>query len=161
MQWNADKTRLVQELWPTHSAGVIAITISHQFKETCTRNAAMGKVHRLGLCRTTKHAGCLPSINHRTGNNGSSHKGKSRPRMLKLKPAPQWKPAEPAFTPRPGNIQCPCQVTDLEPHNCRWPIGDPQAPDFYFCGAVAVADQPYCPPHQKMAFPQHRERPAY
>ena len=152
MQWNVEKTQLVQELWPKHSATVIAFMISRQFGERCTRNSVAGKSFRLGLCNHSgKLAGHLPEFNNR--------EGKPRPRMSKPKPAAACTPrsdehrnGEGHRNGKPG-IQCPCQVVDLESYNCRWPIGDPQKPEsFYFCGAIAAENSPYCPSHHKQAY---------
>jgi GcrA cell cycle regulator len=33
---------------------------------------------------------------------------------------------------------------DLEPHHCRFPIGDPKTEEFRFCGALRVDNMPYC-----------------
>jgi GcrA cell cycle regulator len=43
---------------------------------------------------------------------------------------------------------------------CRWPIGDPQQPDFHFCGKKKVTGLPYCEVHARRAFqpPQPRRR---
>lgn len=50
------------------------------------------------------------------------------------------------------DIQCPCQVVELERYNCRWPIGDPRDPEFFFCGAVVAPDRQYCPTHVNVAY---------
>ncbi len=44
--------------------------------------------------------------------------------------------------------------------SCRWPIGDPQASDFHFCGKNKVPGLPYCEFHARRAFqpPQARRR---
>ena len=39
------------------------------------------------------------------------------------------------------------KVYALEPGTCRWPLGDPQHPDFRFCGSPTVAP-PYCNEHR-------------
>jgi hypothetical protein len=41
------------------------------------------------------------------------------------------------------------QVTfaQLEPHHCRWPIGDPRQSDFRFCGCKRLTGKPYCEEH--------------
>ena len=155
MQWNAEKTQLVRDLWPRHSATVIAFMIGRQFGETCTRNSVAGVSFRMGLCKTSgKVAGHLPEFNVRDGN--------PRPRKPTVKATvTKLKPATPAFTPGTDNIQCPCQIVDLEHYNCRWPIGDPQQPGFYFCGAITNEDSPYCPSHHKQAYvPDNRMRGA-
>jgi GcrA cell cycle regulator len=43
---------------------------------------------------------------------------------------------------------------------CRWPIGDPQQPEFHFCGRKKIPGLPYCEVHARRAFqpPQTRRR---
>jgi len=43
---------------------------------------------------------------------------------------------------------------------CRWPIGDPQQPEFHFCGKTKIPGLPYCEVHARRAFqpPQARRR---
>ena len=43
---------------------------------------------------------------------------------------------------------------------CRWPIGDPQQPEFHFCGKKKIPGLPYCEVHARRAFqpPQARRR---
>lgn len=43
-------------------------------------------------------------------------------------------------------------LVDLEPHHCRWPIGDVQSPDFHFCGKTKVPGVSYCEFHAGRAF---------
>ncbi len=43
-------------------------------------------------------------------------------------------------------------VKNLEPDDCRWPIGDPQQVGFHFCGAKRESDRPYCQHHWAMSF---------
>lgn len=43
-------------------------------------------------------------------------------------------------------------IMDLNAHTCRWPIGDPQTPDFGFCGKHSVEGKPYCEDHCRRAF---------
>jgi GcrA cell cycle regulator len=51
-------------------------------------------------------------------------------------------------------------IQTLTEFHCRWPIGDPQLPDFHFCGKTKVAGLPYCEFHARRAFqpPQARRR---
>ena len=37
----------------------------------------------------------------------------------------------------------PKTLLDLEAGDCRWPIGDPQQPDFHFCGKKKIPGLPY------------------
>jgi GcrA cell cycle regulator len=46
----------------------------------------------------------------------------------------------------------PCTLLELTADTCRWPIGDPQRSDFFFCGAVPAHGQPYCGHHCRQAY---------
>jgi GcrA cell cycle regulator len=45
-----------------------------------------------------------------------------------------------------------CTILELNEHTCRWPIGDPARPDFYFCGALPLPGLPYCGAHCRLAY---------
>lgn len=53
-----------------------------------------------------------------------------------------------------------CGLADLKPHQCKWPIGDPRAPDFIFCGAPRKPGKgSYCAHHHKIAYTPPPKRP--
>lgn len=43
-------------------------------------------------------------------------------------------------------------LVDLEPNQCRWPIGDPKDGNFGFCGCKAEPGSVYCAEHAAMAY---------
>ena len=45
-----------------------------------------------------------------------------------------------------------CSLLELAPGKCRWPVGDPCAADFAYCGNQAVAGFSYCVGHARMAY---------
>ena len=47
------------------------------------------------------------------------------------------------------------KVCALTPEACRWPCGDPEQPDFHFCGNPA-AEKSYCALHRAMAYRRNR-----
>lgn len=56
-------------------------------------------------------------------------------------------------------------LMQVNEHTCKWPIGDPLTPDFYFCGQQAEDGQPYCEFHARRAYrqidkPRRGRRPA-
>ena len=51
-----------------------------------------------------------------------------------------------------------CSILDLTERKCKWPIGDPVAADFYFCGARTADGLPYCSHHCRMAYQPVAER---
>ena len=51
------------------------------------------------------------------------------------------------------------QLIELKRNNCRYPIGDPQTPDFHFCGAPIVRG-PYCARHYAVCYRPYVPKPA-
>src|SRR5262249_20768325 len=64
-------------------------------------------------------------------------------------------PAHPREAPEPSPPAraeaAALAILALGPASCRWPLGDPQRPDFCFCGHPVVA-QPYCEQHRAGAY---------
>ncbi len=44
------------------------------------------------------------------------------------------------------------QLTDLDNHTCRWPLGDPKDENFSFCGKKVRVGQTYCEEHAAIAY---------
>lgn len=40
----------------------------------------------------------------------------------------------------------------LTHRTCRWPIGDPGAPDFHYCGKSPQSGSPYCESHDRLSY---------
>lgn len=108
-----------------------------------TRNAVLGKIHRLGLSQPLQPR--PPAIAR------PPRPAKPRP-VASARRAP---PSEPARTSaRPGAETEPglvARLEDLPTRACHWPLGDPQAAGFAFCGRRAETG-PYCPAHARMAY---------
>lgn len=122
------------------------------------RNAVIGRVHRLGL----------PMRNPSCGNTFRQR----APRKKALPPPPikslnhsfdnlsvrSAKSIAPIALPRldVADTDIPVaqrrDIFSLTDDSCRWPVGDPATPDFFFCGGNAIDGQPYCPHHAKRAF---------
>ena len=49
-------------------------------------------------------------------------------------------------------------LLQLSEHTCKWPIGDPLTPDFYFCGQHADEGKPYCEFHSRRAYHQMEKK---
>jgi len=52
----------------------------------------------------------------------------------------------------------PCSLIDIDAHQCRWPIGDPGSPEFYFCGGDTTNELPYCAYHCRVAYQPATDR---
>jgi GcrA cell cycle regulator len=165
MAWNDERVELLKKLW---SEGLSASQIAGRLGGV-TRNAVIGKVHRLGLSgRATTSR--MKSHRPRARTTATAR----RMQQQKTRFAPQGNPAlralyqpeaEP-FTPSVEELVIPLKerrtIQTLTECSCRWPIGDPQAADFHFCGKTKVAGLPYCEFHARRAFqppqPRRRER---
>lgn len=139
MTWNDDNIATLKKLWADRfSASQIAAVIGG-----ITRNAVIGKVHRLNL---SGHPRPLPRprVKARTRSRlkcpAVCRDAPSKPRQRDL---PELGPA-PAYLVR---------VRELTAKHCRWPEGDPKNPEFHFCGRQALPGQPYCPHHKARSTP--------
>jgi GcrA cell cycle regulator len=116
-----------------------------------SRNAVIGKAHRLGLSRFKSpvgQPGAVPSKVVR------SRKVTQHRILRALRRVPQLEVAE-----VPGDCPNRCSLLELQPWHCRWPISDPGAEDFGFCGNNPVEGLPYCAAHARLAYrPGTRER---
>lgn len=115
-----------------------------------TRNAVIGKMHRLGLSPGRAPGGAARSCPPRP----RQPRAASQRRLLRLMWSEGARVAEGAATPAAVASAQPCSLFDLERGKCRWPVSDPAngAGDFVFCGNAAVDGFSYCAGHARMAY---------
>ncbi|MDY6960292.1 MAG: GcrA family cell cycle regulator [Pseudomonadota bacterium] len=138
--WSAERVASLTKLWTDGlSASQIATRLG------VTRNAVIGKVHRLELParRTTQRAAVRRPLDRGTrGPRPSGHTAeRRRGGSLKTLPAPRLRPL-PQIEVEP----CRIALLDLGEGQCRWPIGDPKEAGFAFCGHPA--HRSYCGRHE-------------
>ena len=160
MAWNDERVDLLKKLW---SDGLSASQIAGRLGGV-TRNAVIGKVHRLGL---SGRATTSRMKSHRPRARSQTAKRQMKPRFANVgNPALRQLylgDTEP-YTPPIEEVEIPLKerkyIQTLTESCCRWPIGDPQHADFHFCGKGKVTGLPYCEPHARRAFqpPQPRRR---
>jgi GcrA cell cycle regulator len=176
MSWTDERVEMLKKMW---SDGQSASQIAKELGGV-TRNAVIGKVHRLGLSNRT--AGAPPAK--------PEPKAKPAPKAeVKAKPAPKTEAARPAAAPEtksavparrqiiPAGQPLPPQpsaneispealakvnevekkskkisLMELTERTCKWPVGDPATEDFWFCGLPVQAGKPYCEAHVGVAF---------
>ena len=163
MSWNDERVEALKKLW---SDGLSASQIAGRLGGV-TRNAVIGKVHRLGLAG---RATTSRMKTHRT-----RVRSQAATRRLMNKARPPLNIGNPAFrslyladsepyVPPTEDLVIPLNerryIQTLTETCCRWPIGDPQQPDFHFCGKSKIPGLPYCEVHARRAFqpPQARRR---
>ena len=157
MAWTEERVSELKKLWAEgHSASQIANQLGG-----VTRNAVIGKVHRLGLSgratpsRPVKRPPRLARPKPTAARTGTP----AKPSTPSTPSAPRL-PAEPAVALEPQRLPNGDLVTvmNVKDSMCKWPIGDPADPNFSFCGRPAEDGSPYCAEHAKMAFQPARKR---
>jgi GcrA cell cycle regulator len=176
MSWTDERVETLKTMW---NDGKSASQIAKELGGV-TRNAVIGKVHRLGL-------------SNRSGGAGSSRPAAKEKPAAKPKPAekPKVEAARPEEKPAPAPAKPPARpklvvtagqplppqpsaneispealasvrevekkakklsVMELTERTCKWPVGDPATEDFWFCGLPVQQGKPYCEAHVGVAF---------
>lgn len=158
MGWTDERVETLKKLW---TEGLSASQIAKQLGGV-TRNAVIGKVHRLGLAgrATPSRPAKRPRPVARprvVASNGAAVSQRPRiPHAPYLALVPQLEPLK----AEDGSVTT---VLTLSDSVCKWPIGDPTEATFAFCGRGAGEAGPYCEAHAQLAFQpqQPRRKRAY
>ena len=138
MSWNPEKEKKLRELWKKgHTASQIARLLGDT-----TRNAVIGKAHRLNLEARATSRKSTSKINEKN-TNIPEIKTQKLGRKARFKALLLDKNFEP---------ENPKQLEELTDETCRWTIGHPYEKKFYFCGRKSIEKFPYCKLHVLYAF---------
>ena len=143
MSWNEEKVEKLKDLWGkgNNTASQIAEIIGG-----VTRNAVIGKAHRLNLSAKIKTRS--PNYNKNYDDNNFEKNNQHRKiRKSKFKSLIIEKNFEP---------ENPKQLEELTDNDCKYPIGHPNEKNFYFCGRTSLKDFSYCKLHLLFSY-QNRE----
>ncbi|EPX80857.1 GcrA family cell cycle regulator [Litoreibacter arenae] len=176
MSWTDDRVEVLKKMW---GEGKSASQIAKELGGV-TRNAVIGKVHRLGLSNRSGGASAAKAAPAAKAKPAAKPKAAEKP-----KPAePEAKPAAPVnkpigrtklivtagqpLPPQPSANEISPEalasvrevekkakklsVMELTERTCKWPVGDPATEDFWFCGLPAQQGKPYCEAHVGVAF---------
>lgn len=142
MGWTDERVELLKQLW---AEGLSASQIARQLGGV-TRNAVIGKVHRLGLAGRATPARAerprLPSVRR-----------VARPRPVAVPQVPIIE-KEPLVDEHGRKTT----VLTINDRMCKWPIGDPSTQEFHFCGHPPKMGSPYCDAHSVKAFQPAQSR---
>ncbi|HEU0221714.1 MAG TPA: GcrA family cell cycle regulator [Paracoccaceae bacterium] len=177
MSWTDERVEQLRAMWNDgKSASQIAKSLGG-----VTRNAVIGKVHRLGLSNRAGGPGkddIRPAM-------AATDEAEAEPVETKeevaeavptdprtaAKEAPRRPPAPGMGQPLAGgpphpdvNAEALASLAEIEKRarkldlmqlterTCKWPIGDPATEEFWFCGLPAQPGKPYCEAHVAVAF---------
>ena len=176
MSWTDERVELLKKLW---GEGQSASQIAKELGGV-TRNAVIGKVHRLGLSNraasASKHEAVQKSdkkiekaSKKKPDKFGKESEGKISTRRQiipagqPLPPQPSTNEISPEALARVSEIEKKAKkisLLELTERTCKWPVGDPATPDFWFCGLPTQSGKPYCEAHVGVAFQPMNSRRA-
>ena len=141
MSWTPEKEEKLKELWKKgHTASQIASMLGDT-----TRNAVIGKAHRLNLEGRVASKKTKTKINKDYKSDISSAQSKNQ----KLGRKARFKAL---LLDKNFEQENPKKLEELTDKTCRWPIGHPYEENFYFCGREPMEKFPYCKLHILYAF---------
>ncbi|MGF7008048.1 GcrA family cell cycle regulator [Aminobacter sp. BE322] len=169
MNWTDERVELLRKLW---SEGLSASQIAAQLGGV-SRNAVIGKVHRLKLSSRGRATAAPARQKKATATAPSATKSVQRTvtttrtvtatigatalqAQFDVEPVARHyiRPVENVVVP----ISRRLQLIQLSERTCKWPNGDPLSEDFNFCGNDVGDSGPYCGYHSKVAFQPASER---
>jgi GcrA cell cycle regulator len=156
MSWTDERVELLKKLW---TDGLSASQIAAELGGV-TRNAVIGKVHRLGLSgrgqptssikrQRRTHSSGIRRVRQMISVGNLALKADA---MAEAEPQPRRN----VVVPIPRKLS----IFQLTERTCKWPLGDPGHEDFHFCGHDSLENLPYCEYHAGVAYqaPDPRRR---
>lgn len=152
MGWTDERVTLLKKLW---AEGLSASQIAKQLTGV-TRNAVIGKVHRLGLAgRATPSRPAKRPVRVQRPRT-QTPVTPATPRLRIAAPT-AYEPELQVLEPLVLDTGTTATVLTLNDRMCKWPIGDPAENNFAFCGRNACSG-PYCSEHARLAYQPSKER---
>ena len=162
MNWTDERVETLRKLW---AEGLSASQIAAQLGGV-SRNAVIGKVHRLKLsARGRATAAARPKKQHSNGAKGAVRTMRAATTTIgatalqtqfEVVPVARHvlRPVEDVVVPMSRRLV----LVELTERTCKWPNGDPLAEDFSFCGNDSDESGPYCGYHARLAYQPASDR---
>ncbi|WP_419814138.1 GcrA family cell cycle regulator [Glacieibacterium sp.] len=156
MSWTDARIELLRTSW---ESGLTASQIAEVLGEGVSRNAVIGKAHRLGLksrpspVRAGGEATIAAVLEESVAEPAAAPVAEATAPVepVAARPAPV-PPVRKIVRPAPPAKPAKTTLLDLSEKVCKWPIGHPGEPDFHFCGKPSQASFPYCTEHCAIAY---------
>lgn len=149
--WTEERHEYLKQCWAAGmSAEIAANQINRKFGTSYTRNAIIGRVSRHALSVLYGRVKAAPSI----ASPYSTHRRRTVYRaMMRLK-APEPCRVAPAIDDTAIPFEQRKTLAQLSERDgfCRWPVGEPSSPDFFYCGGKASEGSSYCAGHCAVAY---------
>ncbi|MBI3419532.1 MAG: GcrA cell cycle regulator [Proteobacteria bacterium] len=161
--WTPARIGMLQELW---GSGLSAKEIAARLGSGITRNAVIGKAHRLGLSsrpspikRIAEKAGASGmktrmSAPKSMGIRRDTNSGAFGARALYKESDGEMRRARggDAGNYQPRVFKSNAANAQTQAQQCRWPMGDPLKSGFHFCERMSIPGMSYCYDHACMAY---------
>ncbi|MDQ0998121.1 GcrA cell cycle regulator [Phyllobacterium ifriqiyense] len=170
MNWTDERVEQLKKLW---AEGLSASQIAAQLGGV-SRNAVIGKVHRLKLSgrgKTTSSQTRSKKVNTAASSSqrsSSATVGHMSSRVVNRSVGATALQAEystdlvPMVTRTVTDVVVPIsrklELVELSERTCKWPVGDPLLPGFNFCGNDVGEGGPYCTYHSRLAYQPASDR---
>ena len=152
--WTEDRVGALKKLW---LEGQSASQIAKQLGGGVTRNAVIGKVHRLGLSgRAAPSQPARATFRPSRPRPAQPTQAPSAPRRIEAVQPRAAATSQSVPAPMP-DLPGTATVMTLGAHMCKWPIGDPSSTEFSFCGRRA-SEGVYCVEHARVAYQPQMKR---
>jgi GcrA cell cycle regulator len=156
--WSDDRVEQLKKLW---ESGLSASQIAAELGNV-TRNAVIGKVHRLGLSGRAKSPSSSAIPRQRKARPVQPMMRISRPVSRGNTALAQAFDMDVEADPISHDNVVPMSqrktLLELSEATCHWPVGDPSSTEFYFCGGKALGGLPYCAHHSRIAYQPASDR---
>jgi GcrA cell cycle regulator len=153
LPWTEERVETLKRLW---LGGFSASQIAGELGGV-SRNAVIGKVHRLKLVGRAKAAAPSAPKTRKPAVQRTHAPARPAIRGNTVLAASSAVEVETTFYSVPEEVVIPFSqritIMELREHTCRWPMGDPQDADFRYCGMRKnETGKPYCEYHAAKAF---------
>ena len=172
MAWTDDRVEVLKKMW---GEGKSASQIAKELGGV-TRNAVIGKVHRLGLSNrattskatTKKDPNKIKTTPTHVPVISTTESKITTPKATNIPPRKPIIKAGQPLPPQPSANEISVEalekvakiekkakkltLMELTEKTCKWPVGDPATEDFWFCGLGVEIGKPYCEAHNAVAF---------